>query len=260
MDGSLRFGRLLFAIAMVFFGFEFFLYVAGMSGPLPGPPWSRGALFLDWLACAGFIFAGVSIATGKIARLVATFLGVVLLLYVVGRYMQVWLSRLHDPGPWTVVFEILAMVGGAWVLAAGFPADKRISYPKGSFVFQLANAGRFLIAISLVVFAVQHFMYAQFVASLIPAWIPGRLFWAYFTGIAFIAAAISIATRRMLRTAGMLLGTMFSLWVILLHVPRVARAPHNGDEVTSLFVALAMSGVGFALASASGNRPEGYRV
>ena len=260
MVGSLTAGRLLFAISMVFFGFEFFLFVTGMGGPLPGPPWSRGVLFLDWLACVGFIFAGVSIAMGKMARLVATFLGVVLLLYVVGRYMQVWLARLHDPGLWTVVFEILAMVGGAWVLAAGFPADEKISYPKGSFVFQLATLGRYLIAISLVVFAVQHFMYAQFVANLIPAWIPARLFWVYFTGVAFIAAAISIATRMMLRIAGMLLGTMFFLWVILLHAPRVAGAPRNGDEVTSLLVALAMSGVGFALATASGNSQEGHRA
>jgi hypothetical protein len=152
------------------------------------------------------------------------------------------------------------MVGGAWVLAAGFPADKKISYPRGSFVFQLANVGRFLIAISLVVFAVQHFMYAKFVASLIPAWIPARLFWTYFTGAAFIAAAISITIRVMLRIAGMLLGTMFFLWVIVLHVPRVAGSPRNGDEVTSLLVALAMSGVGFALASAPGNTPKGHRA
>jgi len=262
MDVSLRIGRLLFAIAMMFFGFEFFVFVIGMNGPLPGPPWSRGVLSLDWLACVGFVFAGVSIATGKIARLVATFLGVVLLLYAVCRYMSVWLTRLHDPGLWTVVFEILAMVGGAWVLAAGFPADKKISYPRESFVFQLANVGRFLIAISLVVFAVQHFMYAKFVASLIPAWIPARLFWTYFTGAAFIAAAISITTRVMLRIAGVLLGMMFFLWVIVLHVPRVAGSPRNGDEVTSLLVALAMSGVGFALASGRehSERGQGLKI
>jgi len=253
MDGSFRIGRWLFAIAMVFFGFEFFLYVAGMSGPLPGPPWSRGALFLDWLACVGFIFAGVSIATGKMARLVATFLGVVLLLYAVCRYMPVWLTRLHDPGPWTVLFEILAMVGGAWVLAAGFPADEKISYPNETFVLQLANVGRYLIAISLVVFAVQHFLYAGFVANLIPGWIPARLFWAYFTGVAFVAAALATATKKMMRLAAMLLGTMFLLWVLVLHIPRVAGSPRNGDEVTSLFVALAMSGIAFALA----NMPEG---
>jgi hypothetical protein len=257
MDGSLRIGRWLFAIAMVFFGFEFFLYVAGMSGPLPGPPWSRGALFLDWLACAGFVFAGVSIATGKMARLVATFLGVILLLYAVCRYMPVWLTRLHDPGPWTVLFEILAMVGGAWVLGAGFPADKKISYPNESFVLQLANVGRFLIAISLVVFAVQHFLYAGFVANLIPGWIPARLFWAYFTGIAFVAAALAIATKKMMRLAATLLGTMFLLWVLVLHIPRVAGSPRNGDEVTSLFVALAMSGIAFALAGVSPSSAKG---
>lgn len=257
MDGSLRIGRWLFAVAMVFFGFEFFLFVAGMSGPLPGPPWSRGVLILDWLACAGFIVAGVSIATGKMARLAATFLGVVLLLYAVCRYMPVWLTRLHDPGPWTVIFEILAMVGGAWVLAAGFPADQKISYPNESFVLQLANVGRFLIAISLVVFAVQHFIYAQFVATLIPTWIPARLFWAYFTGAAFVAAALAIAAKKMMRLATMLLGVMFFLWVVVLHIPRVAGSPRNGDEVTSLFVALAMSGVAFALAGVSRDNLEG---
>jgi hypothetical protein len=44
---------------------------------------------------------------------------------------------------------------------------------------------------------------------------------------------------------------MFFLWVIVLHIPRVASSPRDGNEVTSLFVALAMSGVGFALAGAS---------
>jgi uncharacterized membrane protein len=155
-----------------------------------------------------------------------------------------------------VVFEILALVGGAWVFAAGFPAEKNIAYPNQTFVVQLAGVGRFLIAISLVVFAVQHFMYAGFVANLIPTWIPARLFWAYFTGVAFVAAALSIATRQRMRIAAMLLGTMFFLWVLLLHVPRVAKTPRNGDEVTSLFVALAMSGIAFALAGMSRDRLE----
>jgi hypothetical protein len=57
----------------------------------------------------------------------------------------------------------------------------------------------------------------------------------------------------MMRLAAMLLGTMFLLWVLVLHIPRVAGSPRNGDEVTSLFVALAMSGIAFALA----NMPEG---
>jgi hypothetical protein len=253
MNGLLAAGRVIFAIALVFFGIEFFFFVTSMSGPLPGPPWSRGVVFLDWLACAGFLLAGVSIATSRMGRSVATLLGVVLLVYVLCRYVPVLVTRLHDPGPWTVVFEILALVGGAWVLAASFPADRKIPQPRESAMSRLGDVGRFLIAISLVVFAVQHFLYARFVGNLVPGWIPGHLFWAYFTGLAFVAAALAIVSKRMIRLAAMLLGTMFLLWVLVLHLPRVSGALRNGDEVTSLFVAVAMCGWSFVLAGALGN-------
>src|SRR5260370_7528475 len=108
MNGLLTAGRLFFAIAMVFFGIEFFLFVTSMSGPLPGPPWSRGVLFLDWLACVGFVLAGVSIATGKMARLVGVVLGVVLLLYVLLFYVPPLVNRFNAPGPCLLRFVILA--------------------------------------------------------------------------------------------------------------------------------------------------------
>jgi uncharacterized membrane protein YphA (DoxX/SURF4 family) len=257
MNGVLIAGRLFFAIALMFFGAQFLIFVSAMRGPLPGPPWSHEVLPLDWLACVGFILAGLSIATGMMARLAAIVLGVVLLLYGLFRYVPALVARLHDPGPWTVLFEILAMVGGVWVLAASFPADRPGFHSWDNAVWKLADVGRFLIAISLVVFAVQHFMYARFVATLVPTWIPARLFWAYFTGVAFVAAAISIATKRMLGVAATLLGTMFFLFVVLLHIPRVGGAIRNGNEVTSLFVAVAMCGLAFVLAGAYGRDMEG---
>jgi hypothetical protein len=79
-------------------------------------------------------------------------------------------------------------------------------------------------------------------------WIPWHLFWAYFTGAAFVAAALSFVAGKMVRLAAGLLGLMFFLWVLVLHAPRVAASPRNGDEVTSLLVALAMGGVSFILA------------
>jgi hypothetical protein len=48
--------------------------------------------------------------------------------------------------------------------------------------------------------------------------------------------------------AATLSGLMFFLWVISLHLPRVAAAVHNGDEWTSAFVALAMCGGSWVLA------------
>jgi uncharacterized membrane protein YphA (DoxX/SURF4 family) len=254
MDGLLKAGRIIFATALVLFGVQFFIFLTAMTGPAPGPPWTHKTLFLDWLACAGFVLAGVSIATGKMARSASILLGAVLLLYALFRYVPIMVTNMRNPGPWTVVFEILALVGGAWILAAALPADGKRSHLLDGAVMPFADVGRYLIAVALAVFAAQHFIYAGFVATIVPAWIPARLFWAYFTGAAFVAAALAIVSKKMLQLAAMLLGTMFLLWVVVLHIPRVAGAVSNGNEVTSLFVAVAMCGVSFILAGASGNR------
>jgi len=74
---------------------------------------------------------------------------------------------------------------------------------------KITTLGRIFIAIALVVFGVQHFIYGAFVAGLVPAWMPGRLFWAYFVGVAFFAAAAGILYQRLARPAATLLGVMF---------------------------------------------------
>jgi uncharacterized membrane protein len=242
MGGLLGFGRWLFAIAIVLFGVEFFILATSMSGPLPGPPWARGGVSPAWLACAGFILCGVSLAVGRMARWTAMLLGMAVLAFALVHWAPALVAHLHDPGPWTVVFELLAISGGAFVLAAGLSSSLL-----GAWGW-VAAAGRYMVAVSLVVFAVQHFMYARFVAGLVTPWIPWHLFWAYFTGAAFVAAALSFVAGKMVRLAAGLLGLMFLSWVLVLHAPRVAASPRNGDEVTSLLVALAMGGVSFILA------------
>src|SRR5713101_8071334 len=111
--------------------------------------------------------------------------------------------------------------------------------------------GRIFVAISLVVFGVQHFIYGGFVATLVPAFMPGRLFWAYFVGVAFVAAAIGILTRMLARPAATMLGVMFFLFVVLLHIPRIVGNSNDGNEWTSGFVAMAMCGGSWVLASAA---------
>src|SRR6266849_10634692 len=102
----------------------------------------------------------------------------------------------------------------------------------------LAVIGRYIFAFSMVIFGIQHFLYAPFTAHLIPSWMPAHLFLAYATGTAFIAAGLSIAAHILSRLASALLGVMFLLWFLLLHAPRVMAHPRNGDELASAFVAL----------------------
>ena len=55
----------------------------------------------------------------------------------------------------------------------------------------------------MIIFGAQHFMYAAFIATLIPAWIPFHLFWVYFTGTGFIIAGLSIASGVLARLAAL---------------------------------------------------------
>jgi uncharacterized membrane protein YphA (DoxX/SURF4 family) len=255
MDGLLKMGRFFFAIAMAFFGVQYFIYASSMNGPIPGPPWIPEAHWLAWLTCIAFVTVAVSIATGKRARLVTMLLGAALFLNILFLHLPGLIAQIHNPGPWTVTFELLALCGASFILANVMPRDESTS-STGNIGPSLARAGRLAFAITLVVFAVQHFLYARFIATLIPAWIPGRLFWAYLVGVAFVGAGLAIATKVQATLAATLLGTMFILWALSLHLPRVAASPRNGNEVTSLFVALAMGGASFFLAASLARDPS----
>jgi uncharacterized membrane protein len=248
MNGFLRAGRLFFAISMLCFGVQYFLYASGLKGPIPGPPWLPGSQLGAVLTGGALIAVAVCITTEKLARLSAVLLGVALFLYFLFLQLPRLIAQPHSPDPWTSGFELLALMGGAFVLARIETPDGLRLEPSNNVLSYLASFGRVVFVIALVVFAVQHFQYAKFVATIVPAWIPARLFWAYFVGAAFIAAALAIVTRKVARTASVLLGIMFFIWVIILHVPRVAANPRDGNEVTSLLVALAFSGVSFILA------------
>jgi len=230
MEKLSRLGRLLFAVAMAGFGVQFLVH-RWFRGPLPGPPWDPGRPLWAYITAGVLIGTAVCIATKKKSRWSALLLAVLLLLRALLIYAPRLAAAPHDPRPWTSGFEILAMCGAALVLSG-----------------TLVALGRFLFAISLVVFGVQHFLYARFIATLIQSWMPAHLFFAYFVGVAFLAAALAIAIRKHGRLAAALLGLMFFLWVISLHLPRVAAAPHNGNEWTSMIVALAMCGGSWIMA------------
>src|SRR5579862_1062716 len=80
-------------------------------------------------------------------------------------------------------------------------------------------------AIPLAVFGALHLSAAQGLTSLVPKYMPGRLFWAYFVGLALFAAALSIATKIGVRWSGLLFGIMMFLFVAMIHLPGALRQP-----------------------------------
>jgi uncharacterized membrane protein len=229
-------GRVLFALAMAGFA-VLSLAHAFAQGPKPGPPMDDSPVPWIYISDLVLLVSAFGIASGKKAGWSALLLVALLLVRVFVVHGPLLVQKFRGPGHWTSTFELLALAGAALTLAPF-----------------LAGAGRVLFAASLVVFAVQHFMYARFIANLIPGWIPAHLFWAWFIGVAFAAAALAIATGIRSRLAASLLGLMFFVIVVALHIPRVAAARHNGDEWTSMLVALAMCGAAWILSGKSAKR------
>jgi uncharacterized membrane protein YphA (DoxX/SURF4 family) len=72
----------------------------------------------------------------------------------------------------------------------------------------------------------------------------------YFAGIALIAAGAAIMLKFKVKLAASLLGLMLFLWLIMVHIPRGLDTSivDRANEWTSVFEALAFSGIAFLIA------------
>jgi uncharacterized membrane protein len=253
MDKIIAQGRLLFAIAIAAFGVENIVCARFGQAVMPVIPWLPANPALVYLAGIALIAAGVCIANNVMPRLVAILLGAFFFACVLALQVPKVAAHPFDLGFRTTAFETLSMCAASWTLAASFaPHPPHIQKWAGPLDL-LLKSGRYLFAVSSIVFGIDHFLLLRFIASLIPAWFPGALFWAYFTGAAFVAAGISIAIKTMDRLAAVLQGTMFLLWFLFLHAPRLMSAPrsHNPNEWSSAFIALGMCGASWIMAGDS---------
>ncbi|GAB4039670.1 DoxX family protein [Spirosoma jeollabukense] len=234
-------GRLLYATALIILGAEHLINANFPVGLLPVPMALPGRLVLVYLTGGILLIAGAGLLLHQKMRLAALVVSGLFGLFVLAVHLPLLVAAPTNGGEWTALFECLALSGGALPM---------VSWGRGAAPINVGNLtryGRWLFASSLAVFGVLHFVYASYIATLIPGWIPVPLFWSYFVGVAFIGttASIFLDRQRPLATAG--LGLMFLLWVLLLHGPRVVTNPHSEPEWTSLCVALAMSGSAFVL-------------
>jgi hypothetical protein len=222
-------GRVLFAIALVAMGVQNIEFKGFIDGLRITPDWLFWHTFWAYLDGALMMGGGVMIAIDKKAKLGATLIGLVYgFSFFLVRVPRIT-HAVRDLGERGQILEVLAIGCGAFLIA------------------KTRGPWRILFGLAMILFGYDHFPILSFIAKLIPEWIPGRMFWAAFTGAAMMAAGVSIITKWHVRMGTALLGLMFFLWVVLLHGPRVAADVHNVDEWNSLFIALAMCGSSWVL-------------
>lgn len=197
-------------------------------------PWRPGLGVATGLV---LVAAGVLIVAGYRQRPAALAVAGMLLLALLSLVPGV----LGNPGAgfvWTNPAKVLAMTGGALLLAQG----ARFTVPAAV-----------LMAVFLILAGMQHVAYAAFADTLVPAWIPpGRRFWTLFTAAALLAGGTGLLWPRLRRTAALLAGVMIFLWVLLLHIPRSVEL-RSAFELAGVFEAMGVAGIAWRLA---GDRPD----
>ena len=107
---------------------------------------------------------------------------------------------------------------GVALLLVGLAAAKNdIARARGLDTIVALNYTCF--ALPLAVFGAEHFSPEKLLLNMVPAYMPWRLFWLYFVGVALIAASVSIAAQMQVRWSGLLLGVMMLLFVAMLYLP-----------------------------------------
>ncbi len=115
-------------------------------------------------------------------------------------------------------------------------------------------------AIPLAVFGAEHLSGAKFIMLAVPAYMPWRLFWAYFVGFALLATALSIAAKIQLRWSGLLFGIMMFVFVAMVHIPRVLASPKDRFGWVIVFREMSFAGGAWALAGYAMRGPGGSKL
>src|ERR1700747_3468261 len=103
-------------------------------------------------------------------------------------------------------------------------------------------------AIPLAVFGAEHLSGARFIMLSVPSYMPWRLFWAYFVGVALLAASLSVATKIQVRWSGLLFGIMMLLFVVTLDTKGALAHPRDRFVWTYVLRESSFAGGGWILA------------
>jgi uncharacterized membrane protein len=246
-----RLGCALFALSLMAFGIEHVLFGDFVAGRAPvWPAGVAGQLIWAYVSGAILIVCGALIVTrAEKAWTLALLTGAVILTWAFIRRVPLLIS---NPGgaAFTATGKALALSFGCFAVAAVLRSNLRGVRSERTVRRVLSMLGGVGLPAFMILGGIQHFIYTQFVATLVPAWIPGPTVWAYVAGVALIAGGLGMLLPPTRSLAALLSGLMIGTWVLILHLPRALSATGEAairNEWTALIEATAFAGYAFIL-------------
>ncbi|HEY1991924.1 MAG TPA: hypothetical protein VGH71_05630 [Gammaproteobacteria bacterium] len=217
-------GHAVFAATLIAIGLLGFIkpdYAAIWDG-IPKAFPARAAL--PYLCALVALGCGLGLLWPRSAAVAARVLLAYLLAWMLvfkGRFIV--LAPLQE-GSYQSAGENAVVVAGAWVLYAWLAGDwdrRQLGFAVGDKGVRIARA---FYGLAMLAFGFSHFAYLDLTAPLIPAWIPGHVFWAYFTGTAYLAAGAAILSGVFARLAALLSALQMAGFLLLVWLPLVLAA------------------------------------
>jgi uncharacterized membrane protein len=244
-----KIGASCLAIALIAFGIQhifFCEFVIGRSAPLSD--YFPGKVFWIFLSGIILLLAGICSFVNLKPAVAATISAILISIALLRNIATLWVADYKLGVELTNTGKSLALFGAFIILAGYFSMS---AYRQGVSndslqVNRLIFIGRVCIALFLIVSGIQHFLFSEFVATLIPTWIPFKIFWTYFAGVALIAGGLGLLIKKIVYLTSTLVGVMIFTWLLLLHIPR-ALSINDANEWIAVVEALSFGGAAFLI-------------
>lgn len=235
---NLGLGRVVFAVTLVAVGVAGLLagdFVGVWDGVPKDTPARAGLAVLcavvSLAAGAGLLWQRTALAT---ARALLLYLVLWALLFK-GRFV---LTQPLTEGTWQSLGENAVLVAGVWVLCAWDVRIARVTY-----------------ALAMVAFGFSHFVYVDLTTPLVPGWLPWHLGWAYFTGAAYLAAALGVLSGVWARLAAVLSTLQMGGFTLLIWVPMALSGPMTPFRRGEFILSWALTAAGWVVADSYRGTP-----
>lgn len=171
-------------------------------------------------------------------------------------YSLLWLLLFRVPSvlfafaidSWWSACKTAVMTAAAWVIYISTAADwdkQRLRFVAGDNGLRIA---RILYGLALIPFGIAHFLYLKQTAVLVPGWLPSPVFWAYFTGGAYIAAGAAIVIGVFGSLAALLAALETGLITLLVWVPMVVAGQPSAFQWGEIVVSIALTAAAWVVA------------
>jgi uncharacterized membrane protein len=214
----------------------------------PIPKWAPAHVPLDYLCAIISLGGGLGLLFRRTGTAAARGLFLTLMLWMLMFRVPFILRSPLTEGPYQFTGETATVVAGAWVLYAWFAVEadrRRLGFATGERGVRLA---RVLYALAMLAFGFSHFAYLNMTAPLVPSWLPAHVFWAYFTGAAYLAAGVAILIGKYARPAAVLSVWQMGLFLLLVWLPTLVAGKTDAETWSESIINAALVAGGWLVA------------